>query len=204
MCIRDRNYNNSAGALPQLIQLSIRGKPWKKRSREGMQKLYKLLAHEVAHLWNSQLYQHNDHGGHAWMHEGGADAFAFRALRDVGIVTDEELSALEDQSFKLCKQKLKNYPLKDSAVRREFKNYYYCGEFIARVTEVITGDSLYAFWKKLFARADKNGSYKSNDYFDLLDKNSKRQDIIRLLRKLVYGPVENTNRLLDKIYALII
>ncbi|WP_374562892.1 hypothetical protein [Ideonella sp.] len=49
----------------------------------------RLVAHEVAHLWQVNLTRGGIGDNDAWIHEGGAEAVMLEALRNTGIFTEE-------------------------------------------------------------------------------------------------------------------
>jgi hypothetical protein len=75
------------GTLPGVVQLDTRlgsryagdedPVVWERQAR--------LAAHEAAHLWLSHMFHPAD-GASRWLDEGGADAWALRALLDIGVV----------------------------------------------------------------------------------------------------------------------
>ena len=49
----------------------------------------RLVAHEMAHLWQVNLARGGIGGEEAWVHEGGAEAIMLEALRATGIYSEE-------------------------------------------------------------------------------------------------------------------
>jgi len=130
-----------------------------------------LMAHELAHLWNAQAFS-NDGGD--WLHEGGADAFAFRAIRDLRSMT---LPRYQEASYKdtlslqlsLCLLNSQGLALKASSVPGKFKNYYWCGSTLELWAEAALRQhradlTLFDFWKEVFAEAPKR-HYDMHTFF---------------------------------------
>jgi hypothetical protein len=136
-----------------------------------LRRFYKFLAHEAAHLWNGQLFQ--SVGKHeSWMHEGGADAFAWRAMRRAGLLDDAELEDRQAEDLNDCLAGLGADSLKAAEQRGDFRPVYACGSALAWLTEAATrrvdsSADLHTFWAALFA-ASKGRSYDEALYLRLL------------------------------------
>jgi hypothetical protein len=63
------------GVLPGQVQLSVGGSDWLNPSHEQKDIFSRLVAHELAHLWNGDLYQNSGKVGQSWTHEGGLKPF---------------------------------------------------------------------------------------------------------------------------------
>ncbi len=198
----EEGLSNSGGTLPGLIQLTLRGKDWKKKNSESFEYLYKFLAHEAAHLWNGQMYSYPD-GKHSWMHEGGADAFAYRAMKELNVVTHKKYLEYINASLNKCILGLDgSYPLVESAKNRAFKNYYFCGSTIGMITELsLKEGQLFDFWSSLFSDANsKGGKYTDKMYLEKYDELSKYTSLRNKLDTLIYGPITSTGNLLKSIF----
>lgn len=79
----------------------------------------RLVAHEMAHLWQVNLTRGGIGGNEAWVHEGGAEAIMLAALRATGILTEEEGDQYAQGLLKECVQ------LKDSLT--VYRGLYACG-----------------------------------------------------------------------------
>ena len=75
---------------------------WERQSR--------LLAHEAAHLWPSHQFHPAD-GASRWLDEGGADAWALRALGDLDVLTRERFEELVKGEATECLRLLQDGPL---------------------------------------------------------------------------------------------
>lgn len=199
----EEGYSNTGGTLPGLIQLTLRGKDWKKKGDETFEYLFKFLAHEAAHLWNGQMFNSGD-GKHSWMHEGGADAFAYRAMKELKVFSKERYLEFINASLNKCILGLDgSYPLVESSKKRSFKNYYYCGSTIGLLTELsLIEGNLFTFWSTLFQNAKTNkNKYSDEMYLNELERRSGNIKILGLLKKLIYGPIGNTGSLLKELFG---
>lgn len=79
----------------------------------------RLVAHEMAHLWQVNLTRGGIGGSDAWIHEGGAEAIMLEALRATGIFTEEASDQYAQGLLKECEQ------LKDDVTVN--RGLYACG-----------------------------------------------------------------------------
>lgn len=194
--------SNSGGTLPGLIQLRLSGKDWLMKNAEAYEYLFKFIAHEAAHLWNSQLFKYRK-GKHSWMHEGSADAFAYRAMRDLKVISKDRYLEYLNSSLQKCILSMNpEYPLINAGRNRNFSAYYHCGASIGLLTELsIRSKDLFDFWKNLFKKAEVSNNYYSprlyfENYKELLgDRNVEKE-----MQKLIYNSVENYGDLLESAF----
>jgi hypothetical protein len=159
-------YSSGGGTLPGLIQLGVEGRAWEKQSYEAMRQLLHFLAHESAHLWNGEI-AHYPGTEDAWMHEGSADALAERALVELGVIGEPHYLDYQTRALNDCRRGLTTTPLRASVRRGQPALAYTCGNMIALLTErSLDGRrDLFAFWRRLIARAQRNGgTYEAEDY----------------------------------------
>lgn len=185
-------WAQTGGTLPGLMHLSIKGDPKTKASPAQTERLLLWVAHEAAHFWNSRMYSHSD--GADWMHEGGADAFKYRALLGLGLITRAQFTDFHSVALNECIEGLQGISLADSHHERRFGNFYYCGAILALLTEhavhAKTGMDLFGFWKELFARASREGGkrvYSEELYFKLVDELTGDATASKRLFHLVHG-----------------
>ncbi|MGJ8662554.1 MAG: hypothetical protein ACSHWU_02840, partial [Marinicella sp.] len=141
----------SGGTLPGLIQLSVKGDDWHQASLNNLTGLLHFLAHEAAHLWNSQLVETTGDKNDSWIHEGGADAFATRALAKLGIITADEVLIEHEKYLNACIETLNKYPVSAFEKHQNFSVYYHCGATIALLTDRVMKQKdpqtdLFDFW----------------------------------------------------------
>lgn len=147
----------SGGTLPGLIQLHLTGQDWHAASPENLNGLLLFLAHEAAHLWNSQLIQSDPRTEHSWIHEGGADAFAVRALVHLGVWSDKQAQQAQEGHVNTCLDGLQGHAITDHDGHRNFSVYYACGATIAWLSERAlqqqrSAADLFDLWRDLMAR----------------------------------------------------
>jgi hypothetical protein len=147
--------------LPGLVQLEVRlgsrfqGEP----DAALVEDTVHLLAHEAAHFWNGQMFRNAGEGrGGDWLHEGAADAFALRALLELGVIGRERYLARLSQALSGCVLGLAEASLHESSQPGLTKNHYNCGSTIALLTEAALRahdprDDLFRFWGRVFAQS---------------------------------------------------
>lgn len=127
----------NGGRLADIIQLSIQGEQYAQRSDKAVADLRQLLAHEAAHFWQWAVLAPNSDAQHhdAWVHEGGADAAASRALFELGLMTESDYHATHLQALNQCVRQLQGIQLADAFKQQRGKAYYDCGAALSYVLE---------------------------------------------------------------------
>jgi hypothetical protein len=125
-------------------------------------------------------------------------------MRELKIIDYKKYLEYINNSLSMCILGLDgdSYPLSESAKKRTFKNYYYCGSTIGLITELsLTKGNLFDFWHSLFenVKAKKN-IYSDKDYLNNFMKLSEKESIRSKLEKLIYGPRFNTGEILQRAF----
>lgn len=182
------------GTLTRLIQMHVEAGPGAARDHSFHRRLLKFLAHEAAHLWNGQLFR--SEGQHqSWMHEGGADAFAWRALRRAGVLDDAGLEDAQAEDLNGCLAALGPEPLQQAERRGDFRPVYTCGSALAWLTEAAwrrahPATDLHAFWSSLFRKATSRGrGYDEALYLDVLREGRVDEATIAFIEAFLYRPM---------------
>src|SRR5690606_5925767 len=100
------------------------------------------FAHEAAHLF--QQYERNADPAASWIHEGGAEAFAYLALQGMpgsGIPRDFLDEKLE-QAASACAEGLKQGSLADAQADGRFHNHYECGLLMQPALHAPAGEEI--------------------------------------------------------------
>ncbi len=180
----------SGGTLPGLIQLDVKGNDWQQHTPNNLIAVSHFLAHEAAHLWNSQLIPSDEDRDASWIHEGGADAFAVRALAHLRILTDDEVLKAHEKYLNQCIEGLKTQPVTDYEQHRNFQVFYHCGATIAWLTELATqrenpAADLFDFWAVMMQRVSAADlSLSSEQYFKSMLLAGQQQMLIPVLTLL--------------------
>src|SRR5690606_7894301 len=125
----DGRYGSKGGTLPGQVFMHFYGAGWDDPDRAGWLRRWMpwFFAHEAAHLF--QQYERSADPAASWIHEGGAEAFAYLALQGMpgsgipGDFLDEKL----EQAASACAEGLKHGSLADAQADGRFHNHYECG-----------------------------------------------------------------------------
>jgi hypothetical protein len=170
------------GALFSQLALNFVGDAWKQDPEKNRAALLKFVAHEIAHLWNSYSYNYESanesYNNIIWMHEGGADALAYRALLDLGLISNEWFENQFKNSFEPCAYDIYFAPINGFDQVNKSRTAYSCGAVISLLFEKIKKDqTVFDLWQDVFTYNGEN-SYSQEDYFEVLKKHQVQQKSI--------------------------
>lgn len=186
-------FSYDGGTLPGLVQIHFQPAASASATDPALlERVDYLIAHEAAHLWNAQRVQAQATTGD-WLHEGGADAFALWALRELGFLSAARFRTLVSDNFSMCWLGLGDAPLKDMSRPGKTRAYYHCGSTIALWTDALVRrasprDDLFSFWRRLFAAAEDD-RVDDATYFAVLGQYPGGADAATAMRRMTEGPV---------------
>ena len=186
----DLNQGTSGDVLPDVIAFDFRSaKMWEADTSANVRPAFHLLAHEAAHLWNGNRFDSANNEDAPWMHEGGADAFDWLAARDFGVLDDAAFRGEIELKLNRCTNNIKalGLSLSDAIMRKQFDLAYQCGSVMNMMVDAELHDrgGLFAFWRALFAEADRSGGrYSLEQYFATLDKTAGNARLADALRSI--------------------
>lgn len=147
------------GVLPGQVTVHFYGAQWPQQMTEPgfADDLAWHFAHEAAHVYQRQLEA--EEGGNAWIHEGGAEAFAALAMRTVAPEANASVDARIAEAPDACRRILGTRSVRAAIEAHDFDASYACGLVIAlaidqgvrRVRPDL--DGLYAVWRDYLERA---------------------------------------------------
>ena len=125
--------SSQGGTLPGQIFMHFYGEGWRDApasSFEGF--LPWFFAHEAAHLYQSEGIEAPFAMAASWIHEGGADALAARALTEIGGANADYVTKRVKASLDQCANELRllEQPLNAAGEAGRFDAYYACGLLI--------------------------------------------------------------------------
>ncbi|MBX3264380.1 MAG: hypothetical protein KF782_32210 [Labilithrix sp.] len=170
----------------------------------------RLVAHEVAHLWNTDRYNHTGARGTAWLYEGAADAFAYRLLRAIGRIDDATYHGYLSQAASLCAIALSGgEPLHALARPGYNRAFYDCGSTIALVSEAAlklsspsAKQDLFTLWRAVFSKTNAEGEYDPELYLAVLGGWSARtRPAVDVIRRLTNDPQPDIGAELPRLLA---
>lgn len=109
----------------------------------------RLVAHEMAHLWQVNLTRGGIGGNDAWIHEGGAEAIMLEALRTTGIFTEEASEQYAQGLLKECEQLKDDVTVNRGLYACGFKRFH--GYAMAPVP----------LWRAMMASSEGSGEFYS-------------------------------------------
>lgn len=149
----------NGATTPGSLVVAVTGADWQQGNPWQVERFVRFLAHEVAHLWNAGIARF-DPDAPAWLHEGAAEAFADRALRELGLVDEARFLELDAAAQARCAS---------GGARAD----YDCGNVHATAAErgaLVTGDTdLFGLWGELLRTSIAAGRrYDAADWCALL------------------------------------
>ncbi len=181
------------GTLEGVVQLDARIGSRFSREEDPVvwEKQARLLAHEAAHLWLDQQFRPAD-GASPWLDEGGADAWAIRALLDLGVLTRERFRQLVSDDTAECIRLLEAGPLSVAAREGRWVALYRCGEVANLLTEAAGARrepswDLIQIWGRVFLDA-RGGRYDEAIWFDTVLSLPGGTRVTDVVRRMVGRP----------------
>jgi hypothetical protein len=164
-----------------------------------------LMAHEAAHLWNSDEHPVGGGAEASWLHEGTADALAMRALRSVGAMSDEEYRGALSEAASECAMWMSGgQPLTASTRDGHARAFYVCGSTIELVVEAAVRRrdpkaDLFTFWRAVFARV--KSSYDEEAFFATIDRLGQDPQVTAAVRRLAHERLDDPAKALRETLA---
>lgn len=109
----------------------------------------RLVAHEMAHLWQVNLTRGGIGGNDAWIHEGGAEAIMLEAVRATGILTEEASDQYAQGLLNECDQLKDDVTVNRGLYACGFKRFH--GYAMAPVP----------LWRAMMASSEGSGEFYS-------------------------------------------
>lgn len=97
-------FSMKGGATNGQITFRLSGKAMLNEHPALRSLVQKLVAHEMAHIWQENVSQGGIGDEPAWIHEGGAEAMAIDALKNTAIWTTEEATTYQANASATCKK----------------------------------------------------------------------------------------------------
>ncbi|WP_353205183.1 hypothetical protein [Sphingomonas sp.] len=190
---KDGHVSTQGGTLPGQVFMHFDGENARQRvTAEAPFWLDWFFAHEAAHLFQQdKIGKLAGDETAAWIHEGGADALAARALARRGA---EERSYVESRvraAETICEKGLASAPLDKATAAGHFDLHYQCGLLIwLAVDDSVragNGDGLHAVNKTLFALVKAGAPWDEKAFVAAAQKNGAPQPLMQRIARLVHG-----------------
>ncbi|NHK28653.1 hypothetical protein FF098_012105 [Parvularcula flava] len=124
------SYSNQGGVLPGQVFMHMSGDGWLETAEVRGPQIVGFVswffAHEAGHLYQRGAGREFDLKV-AWIHEGGADAFAALAMEELDAAPAEYIAQRKQQAIDNCLLGLADGDLRTAQDRGAFNLYYECG-----------------------------------------------------------------------------
>lgn len=139
-------FSIKGGAVAGQIVFRFSGTSIYEDSEKKRAMLQQLIAHELAHIWQSDINGGGANPKQAWIHEGGAEMLAIAALHETQIWTEQQAQAWEQMLIKECTQLQSN--------RKSYRGAYACGFQYLKEHKL----PYLSMWRQLIQLADQLGT----------------------------------------------
>jgi lambda repressor-like predicted transcriptional regulator len=151
-------FSMKGGATNGQITYRMAGKALAKESPRVRELVAKIVTHEMAHIWQTNV----DAGGigeeAAWIHEGGAEFMALDALQQTGIWNADQADAYKSKASEQC-DKIRNGP-------HVYEFDYACG--LQNFMKLHLDAPI--IWRALIAETEKTGKVYSETMLEQVGK----------------------------------
>lgn len=120
-------YSIKGGALADQILFTLRGPSLREQTDTFRHSMEKLMAHELAHLWQTGLATRSRNTEDPWIHEGGADAMAVAALASSDVWSQEQVAEFAKSRAEACDDATNETTLKAALESGNYDAAYSCG-----------------------------------------------------------------------------
>lgn len=174
-----RGWDMGGGVMPPRVvnfDFGIAKQP----SAEARVEIEKILAHEIAHLWNADLYSGEDELHETWMKEGSADALAARALLEAKAINQSDYRWRFSDALNLCLLALdEGEPLSASRRPGRSRDYYTCGMTLTALSAAASKMELIPFLREVYS--GPNNTYDGARWFATIEARGGKADVVRKL-----------------------
>jgi hypothetical protein len=200
----ESTHFNGGALLDGTYQLRATGRAWNEPDSFLRSLVPASIAHESVHLWNGHVTSSDNNEGASWMHEGGAEILAWRAMRELDYLSKDEFDSKLGEAYDSCVGGLGGRALMSVAESGEYQLLYSCGAVIGRASDLSlqqNGSDIFVFWRRLINVAVGSKSFSQQTYFDLLLEMCEDDKLVAALQELVFQPHGRTGDQLDKVFA---
>lgn len=142
------------GVNEKQIVYRLEGKELLSGSPTVRKYIMKLIAHELAHLWQQNGARGDVGAQGPWIYEGGAEALALLALKQSGMFSPADADAFSNKLIEECRG------LKGSV--ETYRGMYACG--FKRFTDY--NQDLFALWRAMIETSEAEGAVYSESIID--------------------------------------
>ena len=114
-------------AMPGQFAMQMQGRGLREESPKKREMLQRLVAHELAHVWQYRGVPQGFNPAEPWLHEGAAEAMAVEALDLAGLWDAAQVSAYAAGAGERCRAAIKGTTLAEAARAGSAEAIYACG-----------------------------------------------------------------------------
>ena len=156
------SFSVKGGAKNNQLVMIYKGKGLLEPSAEKQHMLERLIAHEMAHLWQQDVHNGGMSAEEPWIHEGGAEALAVAALVEGGLWEKDYFEKYSRYYIKRCNDILGDQTLKLRIEQGNSDAVYACGfKYFAQ-----SQAEIFELWSYLISSADHSGKYFSSEMLE--------------------------------------
>lgn len=182
------------GAINQQVAINIVGDGWHQNPEQNLINVLSLIAHEMAHLWNTQ-YWISTKATPIWMLEGGANYFAQKALLNLGYIAAADYEDNVRKQTDACGRILALHPFDRLPNRLD---YYTCGEALYYLGDAMLGNPQGLKLWNLIVEPRLGSSYTQQDFIQALVKAKVSSKDIGVLSTILAGKNHGFDALAQK------
>ncbi len=147
------------GAINGQIIFTLRGKSLSVESDYIKRFLLKLIAHEIAHLWQPNSAVNRDK---PWFHEGGAEILAVNALLASNLWTLTEQKQFTEQMEIQCTKASQGRSIETTVTEGNYKAVYACGYMLFEELDT----DIFNLWSQMLRLTNRQHSVFSMSLID--------------------------------------
>lgn len=169
----EKGAHSKGGTLPGQVFIHFEGAqiPEQTASEDYPYFLSWFFAHEAGHLHQRYRDAQFDES-ESWIHEGGADALAYTALKNLNAASEGYLLKRLTKAKQNCAAALNEGRLRDAAERNAFQAYYDCGVLMhlaaARSAERNSGADLFSLWREYIGRIESGAPWTASTFVSVV------------------------------------
>ncbi|MCE0495561.1 hypothetical protein [Vibrio salinus] len=148
-------------------------------------KFLHLIAHELSHLWNADLYTNR---GPGWLHEGSADYFSTYLLRKLNLINASTYNRIVSGALNTCASQAGQHSLSESDVN---DMVYGCGAVVHYSVDNYCGFGCSArLWKTLFANRSFEKNYDQKSWLRAFKSAVQNDKFYKKVSDFIQEPVK--------------
>jgi hypothetical protein len=158
-----RGLSEKGGAIGKEVVYRLGGQALLRGSPQVRSLSMKLIAHELAHVWQNNVSRGGIDGKEPWIHEGGAEAISIAGLRGSGLLSQADADAYANKLILECEGingKVDSY-----------RGFYACG--FKRFTDYRM--DIFSLWKSMMEATESSGAAYSEAMIDAIRSKAGRE-----------------------------